>query len=159
MAVGQCFLEGRYFKALAFLLVFVGAVPGIRELVVVRKRPSTCRVHFKGLKEFEQFARHHGLFLHSGGRDSRYCGLSFFVGDHPLTFEELQAIPTRQDCGLTPAWSGIVRVTDCNDDLTGLGTTPDSIGGKWRILGNVLVAGDEKLMDYIEELYNMGSLG
>jgi hypothetical protein len=78
---------------------------------------------------------------------------SFFVAKHPLTGEQLDDIPTKRQCGLTPAWRGIVWVANLGDPAGCRCLSPDSIGGKWRIWGNVVVAGDESMMDTIEELY------
>jgi hypothetical protein len=61
----------------------------------------------------------------------------------------LASVPTRRDCGLTPAWRGILWVCQLGD----LGPYPDLIGGKWRVWSKILVAGDEDLMDRIEQVY------
>jgi hypothetical protein len=58
-----------------------------------------------------------------------------------------------RDCGLTPAWRGILWVCQIESRAERLGLQVEAIGGKWRVWGNVLVAGDEDLMDRIEEFY------
>jgi hypothetical protein len=76
----------------------------------------------------------------------------FFIADHPVTTDDMVLVSTRQDCGLTASWRGIVWVGQIRATSSVMYPT-QGFGGKWRIWGNVVVAGDEELMDRIEELY------
>jgi hypothetical protein len=58
---------------------------------------------------------------------------------------------TKTDCGLTPAWQGIIWVVTLTHRAGHV--VPRFIGGKWRQWGNLIVAGDEHLMDRLERLY------
>ena len=103
---------------------------------------------FATAQELKSFAISSGLICHCGnGSGSVYN--NYFLADHPIAIDDLAGVSTRRDCGLTPAWRGVLWVCP----LGRLGPYPEFIGGKWRVWGNVLVAGDEPLMDRIEELY------
>jgi hypothetical protein len=140
--------RGPCIKAGALLLLTV-LLLGIYELVSPERPP----VRFSSLKEFEEFARSQGLFVHSGGENPDSYLVNYYVADHPLTREHLLAIPTKTECGLTPGWRGIVWIAVVTGPSGTLLTQPGSIGGKWRIWGNLLVAGDEGLMAAIETRY------
>jgi hypothetical protein len=76
----------------------------------------------------------------------------FFIADHPISRNEIGALVSRRDAGLTPRWRGIVwaaqiRTAACFMD------PEQGFGGHWRVWGNVIVAGDVQLMDRIEAIY------
>jgi hypothetical protein len=106
-------------------------------------------VGFQNASELRDFAASRGFVIHSGNSIDKIWD-NYYVADHPVTLDDLELVATRRDCGLTPAWRGILWVSQINGDITSL--NPEAIGGKWRIWGKVLVAGDVELMDRIEEL-------
>jgi hypothetical protein len=113
-------------------------------------------VHFKSVFDFKEFADTGGLHYHSGASTGQlvFPADNFYVADRVISKDDLEGVCTRRDCGLTPAWRGILWV--CQIDATHVGTThPESLGGKWRIWGNVVAAGDEELMDRIEAMYRI----
>ena len=116
-------------------------------LLTVTSKPR--RVRFETLEAFRKFAVKHGLFFHSGGPDPNAYLDNFYVADHPVPLERLPI--TKFDCGLTPAWRGVVWVVPRTRD--GVEVYPDFLGGTWRVWANLLVAGDERLMDRLERLY------
>jgi hypothetical protein len=103
---------------------------------------------FETAQELRDFAISSGLMFHCGN-GSGFVYNNYFLADHPIAFDDLAGVSTRRDCGLSPAWRGVLWVCP----LGTLGPDPYLIGGKWRVWGNVLVAGDELLMDRIEDLY------
>jgi hypothetical protein len=107
-------------------------------------------VAFQNILEFKEFAASHGLYAHSGNR-SNIDRQNYFIADHPVTLDDLDDVQIKLNCGNTPAWRGILWVGQIEIETTLL--YPEAISGKWRIWGNVAVAGDESLMNRIEELY------
>jgi hypothetical protein len=103
---------------------------------------------FNTAQQLKDFAVSNGLIFHCGNRNGIIYG-NYFLADHAIAIDDLAGVSMRRDCGLTPAWHGVLWVSP----LTEFGPYPDLIGGKWRVWGNVLVAGDQDLMDRIEELY------
>jgi hypothetical protein len=77
---------------------------------------------------------------------------SFFITEHPLSVEALGKLHSidKRDCGLTPAWRGLLWVCALHSPYWHVDS--ETIGGKKRIWGRLLVAGDEELMDRIEQL-------
>jgi hypothetical protein len=106
-------------------------------------------LHFPTARALREFAVSRGLIAHCGRGSGEFWG-PFYLADHPVTLADLQPVGTRRDCGLTPAWRGILWVSDVRNEITTV--FPESLGGKWRVWGNVVVAGDEDLMDRIEAL-------
>jgi hypothetical protein len=128
---------------LAIAIVFAGC----------RVVTCTCgpkRVAIKDIAEFKNLVGAAGLYIHSGSQ-SGLIGDNFYVADHPLAWDDLEEVHSRRDCGLTPAWRGILWV--CQINTANTTNLPDSIGGKCRVWGNVCVVGDEELMDRMEALY------
>jgi hypothetical protein len=132
--------------------ILLGNAAGLLALTVVA---FCCRYAapeptvFKNVKEVKDFAVSKGLVFHCGNGNGIVCS-NFFLADHPLTIDDLDGVCSRHDCGLTPAWRGVLWVCQ----LGGIAELyPECLGGTWRIWGSVLVAGDEKLMDRIEGLY------
>jgi hypothetical protein len=130
------------------LLVLTGAAGYFLGLV------APDPIAFSDGVEFRDFAIGKGLLFHSGrgdGKlDTRVMYSNFFLADHQLTSSDVDNIGMRHDCGLTPAWRGIIWVSHLRGEFA---TLPETVGGKTRIWGNVLVAGDEDLMDRIEDLW------
>jgi hypothetical protein len=129
------------FLALAMTLVFCG------HLVATSIRKT---IQFDTAQELKEFAVSKGLAYHSGST-SGISGNTYYLADHPLTFNGLEPVCTRRACGLTPAWRGILWVSQIHNPSTTF--FPEQLGGKWRVWGNVCVAGDEALMDRIQEFY------
>jgi hypothetical protein len=114
------------------------------------------RVHFKDARAFREFAAANGLHLHSGTASGDvFAWNNLYVADHPIAIHDLEDVCTRRDCGLTPAWRGILWIAQINDPALRMHEYPESLGGKWRVWGNIMVAGDEDLMDRIEAMYRM----
>ena len=111
---------------------------------------NSLPIHFKNSRELSEFATSNGLVIHCGN-ERGVINDNYYIADHPLTLDELGPVSRRRDCGLTPAWRGILWVCQLHGPLMSL--DPEVLGGKWRIWGNVVVAGDENLMDRIESLY------
>jgi hypothetical protein len=123
---------------------------GVVGLVVVfgasRHAASTASpVRFADIQEFKAFADGLGLYHHTGTRFSSVSN-NCYVADHAITFDDLTSVATRRDCGLTPSWAGVLWVNQIPAQPSGDYVFPEP-GGKWRLWGNVLVAGDEALMD------------
>ena len=110
-------------------------------------------MQFASAEEARDFCVSEGLHCHNGTDGVPFTMGNFFVADHPLTFNDLQAIPCRRDCGMTPAWKGILWVGQIRSPHSVIDIGVASIRGKCRVWGNILVAGDEDLMDRIEDLY------
>src|SRR5262249_13420545 len=104
--------------------------------------------HFRNLQELKDLALSKGFCFPElpAVRDN------FFITDHPLSAERLRQIRSisKRDCGLTPVWRGLLWVSLMKDRHTELDS--ETIGGKKRIWGRLLVAGDEELMDRIEQI-------
>jgi hypothetical protein len=113
----------------------------------IQSRATPTSIHFDEVLEVQDLARANGLVVHSGNGHGLVEG-NCFLADHPVTFDDLLAVCDRRHCGLTPAWRGIVWVCQINGSYRRLHA--GAIGGKTRIWGNVLAAGDEELMDRIE---------
>ena len=106
-------------------------------------------VGFETARELRSFVDASGLQTRDDGAPN---GGLFFITDHALTVKDMEAVATRRDCGLTPSWRGILWATQISASTSTVYPT-QGFGGKWRVWGNVVVAGDEDLMDHIEELY------
>ncbi len=109
-------------------------------------------IHFKNVRELNDFAVAQGLFFQSG-MSAGMTWNNFYIADHTITFDDVRDL-VRRDCGLTPAWRGILWVAQINPENP-IALSPESVGGKWRVWGSVLVAGDEELMDRYEERYRI----
>ena len=111
---------------------------------------SSAPVSFADVREFKRFAEAEGLFHHTGARGPGSAN-NFFVADHSITFDDVTSIGTRRDCGLMPGWKGVLWVYQipARPDADYLFPEPS---GNWRVWGNVLVAGDEALMDRMEQV-------
>ena len=99
-------------------------------------------------RAFKEFATSQGLHSHCGN-SHEYYGANCFIADHPITLEETTAL-TKLNCGLTPAWRGIVWVQQM--EMGHARCDPHHIQGHKRVLGNLVLAGDEALLNRIEEL-------
>jgi hypothetical protein len=90
-----------------------------------------------------------GYFVDSARRPDE-PQLNFCISDHPFTEESMLTSSRCDDCGLSPAWKGIVRVHQIRSSIGRLAM--ESVTGKTRRWGNVFVAGDPALMDQLERL-------
>jgi hypothetical protein len=110
--------------------------------------PPPAAISFETAQELHVFACASGLHTCN---DGRYDSSTFFIADHPITSEDIAALLTRRDSGLTPRWRGIVCAAQIR--TPGYFLDPEQgFGGHWRVWGNVIVAGDLQLMDRLEEL-------
>jgi hypothetical protein len=133
------------FSALALVAAFAAT-----HYVTLEAAP----IQFESAGEVCDLANAGGLIVtHENSASSHSV---FFVSDRTLTQDDLLAVATRRDCGKTPGWRGIVWVSPIR---AGPGATlfPEFIDGNCRIWGNVVVAGDQDLMDRIEALYRSHS--
>lgn len=136
-------------KEFAGLACVIAAVVGL-PYVAASLSPRT--VEFKHAQEFKDFAVARGLHFHPGTLDEgmTFAKSNFYVADHRISTQDLEGIGFKRDCGLTPAWRGVVWIAQIEDTDTPISV--ETIGGRWRIWGNVVVAGDEDLMDRIEAM-------
>jgi hypothetical protein len=137
-------------KEAAGLISLMAALFCCRCVVSSAAHEPVC---FNSIWEFKDFAASKGIHFHSGTANGGIWNDNYYVADHPITLDDVREIPFRRDCGLTPAWRGIVWLAQASHRSGEPVLMPDSIGGKWRIWGHVIVAGDEDLMHRIEELY------
>ena len=145
----------RSFLPFRLLIGTTGVVVLIGVLLLCRQFTlAPGPVKFKTSQEVKNLISSEGLHVHAGSMDG-HAGNNFFVADRPITLDDLQDVHTRRDCGLTPAWRGILWVTQIESEC--MTYSFDALpGGKWRIWGNVLVAGDEELMNRIEAAFRSG---
>jgi hypothetical protein len=108
-------------------------------------------VQFEKLEDFKRFALEHGLHFHSGAGNSEKYFDSFYVADRPLNIEDIAPLRHSQ-CGQMPAWRGILWVAARDSEHAPGYTYAESIGGHYRLWGNLLVAGDPQLLDRVERL-------
>jgi hypothetical protein len=101
---------------------------------------------FDNVDEFQHFAVRNHLLLHASGMAA---GDNFYVSDHPVALEHLMSL-TKKNCGQDSGWRGIIWV---HGQSRFSHVSARSIGGHCRIWGNLLVAGDEKLLDRVEDLH------
>src|SRR6266480_970724 len=110
----------------------------------VASSSAPAPIAFKGVPEFREFAARNGIYSHSGNANGNIKD-NFFVADHPLTLADFDDLQTLRNPGLTPAWRGILWVCEMDGSLTTI--FPDQFGGKSRVWGNIIVVGDEDVMD------------
>jgi len=125
-------------------------------LLICRQVVSTCKsVTFKSSEELKVLIVADGLHWHTGNKNGRVRN-NFYVADRAITFDDVADVATQSDCGRTPAWRGIVWVAqlDNEDKSYRLVSAPRGI---WRIWGEVIVAGDEKLIARIEAAFHSKS--
>jgi hypothetical protein len=125
---------------------------GLLGVLIVCARDEARRAppHFATAAQAKQFFVRQGLYWGSSAKEASGCYGNFFVANRPISYAEIQSAANQRNRGLTSAWSGILWVCQINCHAT-LATS--SVAGKSRVWGNVLVAGDEALMDRIEDLY------
>jgi hypothetical protein len=133
-------------KGLCLVALIWATVAGIHFLAVaINPKP----IQFRTLREFMEFAKAKQLVLVPPTGVN-----STFISDHPPSAEQLREITmlNKNKCGLTPAWRGIVWA--CQIDSKRLHLNTETISGNRRYWGNLLVAGDEEMMERIERLYH-----
>ena len=59
---------------------------------------------------------------------------SFYVSDRPLTRDDIDNVFFLKDCGLSPAWSGVVWISQIKTPSSAMQVT--YIDGNWRAWGN-----------------------
>jgi hypothetical protein len=141
-----------FFSQVRWPQIVLGVSWGIIVCLYLIALANARPVQFQSVGEFKRFAAANRLFTHTGTKQNR-SEKNFYVALHPLSFESLQELHTafKRDCGFTPAWRDVVWLTRL--DSKGTRIYPDTVGGKRRIWGKLLVAGDEQLMDRIECMY------
>jgi hypothetical protein len=133
-------------KGLCLVAIIWTAVACIHFLAVaITPKP----IQFRTLREFMEFAKAKQLVLIPPTGVN-----STFISAHPPSAEQLSEITmlNKKKCGLTPAWRGIVWACQIDSKWLQLGT--ETISGNRRFWGNLLVAGDEEMMERIERLYH-----
>lgn len=138
-------------RELAGVVVLTTAVLGCRHLLVAQSSPEPRPVEFKDIQQLKAFGEANDLHFHSGTKSGQYCLSTYFLADHPIKFDDLGEARIVRRCGLTPEWHGLLWVNQITSQEAEL--DPDHIGGNRRVWGNVVVAGDEKLMDRIEQMF------
>jgi hypothetical protein len=130
------------------LLLVILTIAGLRSL------SSPGPVSFKSLEEFREFAQQWRLCCMLGAAETM-CGRdNLFVAPQAVSSASLP--PHKGQCGLTEAWQGVIWIAD----ITGpMALQPTSLGGHWRLWGNLVAAGDPALMDRIEELFRRQKRG
>jgi hypothetical protein len=131
----------RIVELAAIVLLIVGAV--------LSRFTSPVNLDFDDSASLCDLVSRRGYYLDRERRPEE-PQFSFCFSDHPFTDEMPLELSRCDRCGLTPEWNGIVRVYQIQSSIGVLAA--DTIGGKTRRWGNVLLAGDEKLMDRIEKL-------
>jgi hypothetical protein len=121
-------------------------------IVCARENVRHAPIHFSTIAQAKEFFLRQGLFCHDGTKGKNAFG-NYFVASHPIDFDSLQMIINRRNCGMTPAWRGILWICQLHRGNNGWIVITDSVDGNCRVWGDVLVAGDEELMDRIEELF------
>jgi len=117
----------------------------LRLVTISKPKP----IHFETLREFKDFALAKGFFI----PEQPVFMNNFFITAHPLTDDALQKLHSidKRKCGLTPEWRGLLWVCALHSSYDSR-LASDTIGGKWRTWGRLLVAGDEELMNRLEGL-------
>jgi hypothetical protein len=106
-------------------------------------------VSFETAQELRGFAVANGLEARNDGKADSTI---FYIADHPLSPDDIVAVASRRDFGRAPSWRGVVWAAQITSPSTS--TYPiQGFGRHWRLWGKMIVAGDEQLMDRIEELY------
>ena len=103
-------------------------------------------LHFESARELRDLAESSGFLTHNEGVNPDTV---FFVTERPVTKYELRAVASRSECGRSDAWKGIVWVTQLRTAFLDL--DPDQMTGNYRVWGNILVAGDDELIDQLEQ--------
>jgi hypothetical protein len=116
-------------------------------LAVATTAGTASDVQFRTGVELRQFADSNGLRTHDAGV-AKFS--NFYIADRPLTDAELVGIGRKDACGLTDDWRGVLWACEIRHGAITL--VADCLGGKRRIWGNLVVAGDEELMDRIEQI-------
>jgi hypothetical protein len=135
----------KLFRKEAVIILFVLAA------AILLRTTGPHSMNFESLTEFKRFAAENGLLLHPTGVGGFQDHL--YVSDHPVTLDHLLTL-TKTNFDASPGWRGILWVHGYSKRNHVL---PTSIAGPWRVWGRLLVAGDEKLMDCVEELHRSGS--
>ena len=126
------------------------AVLAVLSFAVLRVQSDT--VEFASIEDARDFFQSRGLHCHLGTSGAPMMD-SFFVADHPLAFDDILAVSFRSQCGEKPEWKGVLWVVQLQKKGSATAIDVNSIGGKTRVWGNIVVAGDNDLMDHIEKLY------
>jgi hypothetical protein len=104
-------------------------------------------VYFESVSEFRDFAVKNGLLLHASGMAD--AGDNCYVSDHAVSLEHLLNL-TKKNCGRGGEWRGVIWIHGHSRHSY---VAAGSIGGHCRIWGNLLVAGDEALLERVEEIH------
>jgi hypothetical protein len=107
---------------------------------------TTCEVQFQSGVELRRFATEVGFGTRDAGTEQ---SSNFYITDRTLSDDEWVMVSRKDQCGLTEPWRGVVWACQIRRDTDTL--VADCLGGKWRTWGNLVVAGDEELMDRIEQ--------
>ena len=122
-------------------------------LLLIAALGVCCVVHptvaeFATSRELSDFLTSRGFSLQHGHAPPGAV-VNFIFSDHVLADEDAADLSCCTDCGLTPKWKGVVRVNQIHSSIGSLVTT--SIGGNTRIWGNLLLAGDDELIERVLE--------
>ncbi len=132
-------------------IVLLGGIVMFASIQCVRQH-SSQQIAFATAEELQSFAEAHGL--HCQREVAGFGGV--FITESKVSLKELAQRACKANCGLTPKWKGIlwIKELDSPDHPRPSNFDPDKdLGGKWRIWGNLVVAGDEEFMDRLEAWY------
>jgi hypothetical protein len=74
---------------------------------------------------------------------------NFYVSDRPLSPGDLEKIGFLKNCGRSLAWHGIVWISQIKSSSSTMYL--DQLDGNWRVWGDVVAVGDDRLMKSIEQ--------
>ena len=104
-------------------------------------------LRFSNVRELKTWAEGRGLYCQSDRRDGRVtAGLA--LATQPLTWEQVGGL-CRGTAGQGAAWEGIIWAINRPAGLEGTPAPPWN--GECRLWGGVLVTGDRRLLDRLEE--------
>jgi hypothetical protein len=116
--------------------------------------PELAPVQFANAAEARDFFAANGLHCHEGTPGSvSGCG-NYYVANHPISEDDTLQLAADGSRGAVPEWQGVLWVAQIRGYSGAHGLMIDSVRGKTRIWGNIVVAGDEKLMDWIEAKFH-----
>ncbi len=137
--------------ALVSAIVLLGGILLFASIQCARQH-SSQQIAFATAEELQSFAEVHGL--HCQREPDGFGGV--FITDFRVSLQEISAKTCKANCGLTPEWKGILWIKQLRSpaqDAPWRFDPDDNLGGKWRIWGNLVVAGDEEFMDRLEAWY------
>ncbi len=132
-------------------IVLLGGIVMFASIQCARQH-SSQQIAFASTEELQSFAEAHGLQCQ---REPGELGGVFITGAS-MALRELETRACKANCGLTPEWKGILwikQIHSPNQNSLWHFDPEKDLGGKCRIWGNLVAAGDEEFMDRLEAWY------